>query len=62
MPSTLTIDFAALNGAVSVVTYAILELLFVLSFLVQEVSEEYIKITDPINLDEQIEDSKADIK
>ncbi|MEW6066787.1 MAG: hypothetical protein AB1610_00605 [Nitrospirota bacterium] len=56
MPSTLTINLAALNGAAAVVTYAVLELLFVLSFLVQEVSEEYIEITNPINVDEQIED------
>ena len=40
MPSTPTIDLTVLNSAAAVVTYAVLELLFVLSFILQEVREE----------------------
>lgn len=40
MPSAPRIDIAVLNGSVAVITYAVLELLFVLSFVLQEVREE----------------------
>jgi hypothetical protein len=52
LPSTPTLNLAVLNSAAAVVTYAILELLFVLSFTLQEVREEYTEITDSPNKEE----------
>ncbi|HUO77487.1 MAG TPA: hypothetical protein VMU21_07905, partial [Thermodesulfovibrionales bacterium] len=58
LPSTPAIDLAVLNSAVAVVTYAVLELLFVLSFTLQEVREEYTEITDTV-AEEEIQNDRT---
>ena len=58
LPSTPTLNLLVLNGAVAIVTYAILELLFVLSFVLQEVREEYTEITDSTGEEEKQNESK----
>lgn len=52
LPSTPSLDLVVLNGAAVVVSYAIIELLFVLSFTMQEMREEYTEITDSSGEDE----------
>lgn len=61
LPSTPTLNLAVLNGAAAVVTYAILELLLVLSFTLQEVREEYTEITDS-PIEEEIQSESNDHK
>jgi hypothetical protein len=47
MPSTLIIDWAIVNSAIAVITYAILEMLLVLSYILQELREEsFIEISE----------------
>lgn len=59
LPSTPILNLAVLNGTAAVITYAILELLFVLSFTLQEVREEYTEITDSPN--EEIQNTSDDM-
>ena len=40
LPSTYTVDLAILNVSTAVITYSVLELLFVLSFVLQQIKEE----------------------
>lgn len=61
LPSTPTFNLIVLNGAAAVVTYAILELLFVLSFVLQEVREEYTEITDSPD-EEEIQNESENLK
>src|SRR5664280_2219549 len=59
LPATPTFNLLVLNGAIAVITYAILELLFVLSFTLQEVREEYIE-TDKFRYRKEKEDKDND--
>ena len=59
LAATPTFNLLVLNGAIAVITYAILELLFVLSFTLQEVREEYIE-ADKFQYQKEKEDKDND--
>lgn len=61
LPTTATLNLAVLNCSAALITYAILELLFVLSFVLQEVREEYTEITDSPD-EEEIQNESEELE